>query len=139
MRLQIIASASTVYDIPWPPQFMSFISTLRVFLVDVVSITKANCAQPMNYYDSLLLVLVGLKVLLVLMLLGPWAWGKLVASDLNITSWCRQRSVRRQVRVDFACCADFRLRRWVGGTLHPGCSTQNHTRASDSCCGLDCV
>ena len=58
--VQIIASASTVYDIPWPPQFMSFISTMRVFLIDIVSITKANCAQPMNYYASMMLVLVGM-------------------------------------------------------------------------------
>ena len=38
--VQIIASGSAVYDIPWPPQFFSLISSLRLFLVDVVSITK---------------------------------------------------------------------------------------------------
>ena len=66
---------------------MTFISTLRIFLVDVVSITKANCAQPMNYYDSLVLVLAGLKFVLLLVLLASFAWGK-----------CRQRKARRQVR-----------------------------------------
>ena len=39
-RSQILSSGSGVYDIPWPQSFMAFISTLRVFLIDVVSITK---------------------------------------------------------------------------------------------------
>ena len=69
---QIIASASNAYDIPWPSNFNSFLSTLRIFLVDVVSITRTSCAQPMNYYASLATVLVGVKVVLLLMLLGPW-------------------------------------------------------------------
>ena len=77
MHCQIIASGSTVYDIPWPPEFMSFISTLRLFLVDVISITKASCAQPMNYYDSMVVVLLGMKIVLVLLLLGPWLWSTL--------------------------------------------------------------
>ena len=58
---------------------MSFTSSLRVFLVDVISITKANCAQPMNYYTSMLLVLVGLKVVLLLLLIIPLVWDKLSA------------------------------------------------------------
>ena len=57
--LQIIASASSAYSIPWPPSFNSLLSTLRIFLVDVVSITRTNCAQPMNYYGSLMTVLIG--------------------------------------------------------------------------------
>ena len=57
--LQIVASASSAYSIPWPPSFNSLLSTLRVFLVDVVSITRTNCAQPMNYYGSLMTVLIG--------------------------------------------------------------------------------
>ena len=61
---QIIASGSTAYDIPWPSGFMSFLDSLRVFLVDVISLTRANCAQPMSYYDSLVVVLVGFKIVL---------------------------------------------------------------------------
>jgi hypothetical protein len=38
----------------------------KVFLVDVISLTRANCAQPMSYFDSLLVLLVGLKIILVL-------------------------------------------------------------------------
>ena len=87
-----------MYDIPWPPQFMSFISTLRLFLIDVVSITKASCAQPMNYYDSMMLVLVGMQIVLLLLLLGPWVWGKISASQLNIVRRWQQRKVRSQVR-----------------------------------------
>ena len=86
---QIIASASAVYDIPWPPVFMSFASVLRVFLVDIISITKANCAQPMNYYASMMILLVGTKVVLVLMLVAPWVFYKV--GDC----WARRRHRRR--------------------------------------------
>ena len=51
-----------MYAIPWPPAFQSLLSALRVFLVDVVSITRTNCAQPMNYYASMVVVLVGVKL-----------------------------------------------------------------------------
>ena len=86
-----------MYDIPWPPQFMSFISTLRLFLIDVVSITKANCAQPMNYYDSMMVVLVGTKLVLLLLLLGPWLWGRLRRSRLGVMSRLTEHTVRRRV------------------------------------------
>ena len=59
LSLQIIASASTAYSIPWPPSFNRLLSTLRIFLVDVVSITRTNCAQPMTYYGSLMTLLIG--------------------------------------------------------------------------------
>ena len=98
-RGQIIASGSTVYDIPWPPQFMSFISTLRLFLIDVVSITKANCARPMNYYDSMMAVLVGTKLVLVLLLLGPWLWVRLRRSQLPVMRRRTERSVQKRVSV----------------------------------------
>ena len=69
---QIVASGSTVYKIPWPPAFQSFISSLRLFLADVISISKANCTQPTDYYAGMVVVFVGLKVLLALLLVGPW-------------------------------------------------------------------
>jgi hypothetical protein len=72
---------------------------MRLFLVDVVSITKANCAQPMNYYASLTLVLVGLKVALVVLLMGPWLWGKLTRSRFSVARRYQQHQVRRQISV----------------------------------------
>ncbi len=39
---------------------------MQVFLVDVISLTRANCAQPMSYFSSLLVLLLGLKILLLL-------------------------------------------------------------------------
>ena len=77
MYWQILASGSTAYEIPWPGSFSSFLSTLRLFLVDVISITRTNCAQPMNYYASMMAVLIGVKVVLVLMLCAPWLWGRM--------------------------------------------------------------
>ena len=93
--LQIIASASTAYTIPWPPAFTSFLSVLRVFLVDVVSITRTNCAQPLDYYASMTVVLVGVKVLLLLLLAGPAIWVR-----CRRRRWCDRlnvRAVQRQV------------------------------------------
>jgi hypothetical protein len=50
---------------PTPPS-LSLSTWWQVFLVDVISLTRANCAQPMNYFSSLLVLLLGLKLLLVL-------------------------------------------------------------------------
>jgi hypothetical protein len=95
--VQIIASANSAYDIPWPSAFRRFLSLLRVFLVDVVSITQASCAQPMNYYASMMVVCVGLKLALALLLLGPWAWSKLSVRGCRLTRAVRDAHVRRQV------------------------------------------
>lgn len=65
-RGQIVASGSTAYSIPWPPSFQRTLDAMKVFLVDIISLTRANCAQPMNYYDSMVVMLVGLKLLLLL-------------------------------------------------------------------------
>jgi hypothetical protein len=90
--VQIIASANSAYDIPWPDVFGSFLSSMRVFLVDVVSMTQANCAQPMDYYASMLIAVVGLKVALVILLFAPWLWSQCQARDC-----CLTRSVNAQL------------------------------------------
>ena len=38
--VQIISSANSVYDIPWPTSFSSFLDLLKVFMVDLITITK---------------------------------------------------------------------------------------------------
>ena len=68
---QILASANTAYSIPWPSAFQSFLSVMEVFLVDVISVFRANCATPMTYYDSLVVVLVSFKILLFCVVAGP--------------------------------------------------------------------
>ena len=78
--VQIIASGSTAYAIPWPASFQAFLNGLRVFLVDVISLTRASCAQPMTYFSSLVVVLVGFKILLALVLLAPLVMGRCVRS-----------------------------------------------------------
>ena len=99
LQSQIIASASAVYDIPWPPAFLSLISTLRIFLVDVVSLTKANCAQPMTFYASLVVILLGLKLALALLLVGPWLWGQLHRGSTSLSRWLRRRALYRHTAV----------------------------------------
>jgi hypothetical protein len=95
--VQIIASANSAYDIPWPSAFRRFLSLLRVFLIDVVAITQASCAQPMSYYASMMVVCVGLKIALALLLLGPWAWSKVAVLDCRLTRAVREVQVRRTV------------------------------------------
>ncbi len=46
-----------------------------------------------------MLVLVGLKVLLLLLLLGPWAWGQLLRSPVNVLRRWTDRNVQRRVAV----------------------------------------
>ena len=46
--------------------------------------SPANCAQPMTYYASLVLVLLGLKIVMVILLVLPLVWTKLVNSNLGI-------------------------------------------------------
>ena len=58
--LQIVASANSVYSIPWPSVFSNFLDLLKVFLVDVVTLTKANCARRMTYFESTAATLVRL-------------------------------------------------------------------------------
>jgi hypothetical protein len=105
--MQIVASANSVYDIPWPQSFRDFLDILKVgplvffvrwseyvfthtlsivpprsvsnlpsvralclgppsspcqlFLMDVVTVTRASCAQPLDFYQSLLLMLLTFK------------------------------------------------------------------------------
>ena len=96
---QIIASASAVYDIPWPASFLQLLSALRVFLVDVISITQANCAQPMTFYASLVVILLGLKLALALLLVGPWLWGQLHRGSTSLSRWLRRRALYRHTAV----------------------------------------
>jgi hypothetical protein len=101
--VQIIASANSAYDIPWPSTFRRFLSLLRVFLVDVVAVTQASCAQPMNYYASVMVVCVGLKLLLALLVLGPWAWSRFSARDSRVMRAVRgSQSFRRMSTIVFS-------------------------------------
>ena len=84
-----------MYDIPWPSTFLRYLSALRVFLVDVISITQANCAQPMTYYASLVVVLLGLKLALALLLVGPWLLGQLYRGSTSLSHWLRRRALYR--------------------------------------------
>jgi hypothetical protein len=83
--VQIIASANSAYSIPWPPVFSGFMLSLRVFLIDVASITQLGCSQPVTYYTSLCIALVGLKVALLALLLGPWLWRHMQLQQCKLT------------------------------------------------------
>ena len=58
----------------------------------------ANCAERMNYYSSMVLVFVGMKLVLALILVGPWLWGKMLGSSMAISRFIRRRKAVRQVQ-----------------------------------------
>ena len=73
---QVIASGSSVYDIPWPSSFARLLDSMQLFLIDVVSLTRADCTQPISFYGRVVVVLVAFKLMLIVLLAGPWAWHK---------------------------------------------------------------
>lgn len=66
--LQVIASANSAYNIPWPPAFKSLLDALQVVLVDIISLTRANCAQPMDYLMSVLVLVISFKIIIAIAL-----------------------------------------------------------------------
>ena len=52
----------------------------------------------MNYYSSMILVFVGMKLVLALILVGPWLWGKMLGSSMAISRFIRRRKAVRQVQ-----------------------------------------
>ena len=96
--LQIIASGSSVYSVPWPPLFQQFISSLRVCLVDGISLTKANCTHTLTFYDRMVIVFVALKVALVLLLGVPLLWKRLCGSSrFDVVNCIRARSINARL------------------------------------------
>ena len=51
----------------------------------------------MTYYSSLMLVLVGMKIVLLLLLVGPWLWGKLWSSRFGFAGRLRQRGLQQRI------------------------------------------
>lgn len=56
---------------PFLQSFGTYLDALKLFLVDVISLTKANCTSLMDYYQSLVLVLAGFKAALLLVVAAP--------------------------------------------------------------------
>lgn len=89
---QIIASGNTVYAIPWPPLFRGFLNGMRVFLIEIVSLTRANCTQPLSFYTGMVATLVVFKVVLVAIVVGPMLVHKL----------CQRKRLSREVEKAWA-------------------------------------
>ncbi len=65
--------------------------------MDIISITRANCAQPMNYYASLAVVLTGLALALASLLCLPWLWSLLARSSCRPVEMLSSRRVARKI------------------------------------------
>ena len=125
--LQIVATANSVYTIPWPPAFSSFLDLMKIFLVchrrssawwaeegmgmqiyvfawdactlttstvgrlplalfvmdchqvDIITITRTNCATRTTYFEQMLITLLIFKVLVLLALVLAWLEPKIKA------------------------------------------------------------
>ena len=44
-------------SIPWPDVFATFLNTLKVAMLDLLTLTRTGCATPMTFYDNLLVTL----------------------------------------------------------------------------------
>ena len=75
---------------------------------DVISLTKADCASPVTYYKSLLVTLIGFKLVLLTGIVGAWlahkfrrrlsrvkAWGVALVAQLTPRSRSRASSARK--------------------------------------------
>ena len=57
---------------PLAPDFSNLLDVMKVFMVDIITVTKANCAARMDYYQQLLLTLMVFKTVLAVVLLLAW-------------------------------------------------------------------
>ncbi len=74
---------------------------VQVFLVDVISLTRISCAQPMSYYTSLVVLLIGFKLTLAALLASSWLWQRyrVYGSCARLmASFKRQSAVRVRTR-----------------------------------------
>lgn len=46
------SSANSALTVPWPPVFSSFLNSMKVALLDLLTTTQAGCAAPMTFYDG---------------------------------------------------------------------------------------
>jgi uncharacterized membrane protein YgcG len=100
--VQIIAAANNAYDIPWPDTFANFLDNMRVFLIDIISLTRTNCTQRTDFYASLLVVLIGFKLVVVAVVVASWSlhkWRKKHMSARVMQRMCGVAWIRRLLRL----------------------------------------
>jgi hypothetical protein len=85
---QIVASANSAYNIPWPSSFASLLDVLKLFLIDVISLTKADCASPVMFYKTLLITLLGFKGILALAVVASYTLQRLRNNRASTGRWC---------------------------------------------------
>jgi hypothetical protein len=94
---------------------------LQLFLVDLITVTKANCAQPMNYYQSLLVTLISFKAFVVFFIVVAWLVPvvntrlRAYRQWLSVPKHLRSRSARRRSKRRIA--APMARRRSILGRL----------------------
>lgn len=95
--VQILASASAVYSVPWPPQVAALLDALRVSLLEIMTLLRVSCASPMTFYASFTLTLIVFKGLAAAVVIGM-AWNavlrrrKLAAKQSRRAARQRRRS-----------------------------------------------
>jgi hypothetical protein len=86
--VQIVAAANSAYSIPWPPSFASLQNAMKLFLIDVISLSKADCASPVLYYQTLLITLLGFKAIIIAAIAASYALQRLRERRARTGRWC---------------------------------------------------
>jgi hypothetical protein len=89
--VQIIAAANSAYSIPWPSSFAALQNVLKLFLIDVISLSKADCASPVMYYKTLLITLLGFKGIIFAAIAASYTLQRLRNNRASTGRWCGKR------------------------------------------------
>jgi len=65
---QIVAAGEALFSPQWPPPFSTFVSTLRVLLLQFAGLMRASCSEAMSFYTVIIGTMVAFKLVVVLIL-----------------------------------------------------------------------
>ena len=60
--LQIVGNANTAFAAPWPSQFVELATGMKVFMLELLTLTRTSCTTPVTFYTAFNVNVVGLTV-----------------------------------------------------------------------------
>jgi len=68
--LQIIGNANTAFSAPWPASFVTFANAMKVFMLELLALTRTSCATPVTFYTSFSFNVFGMTAVSLLIAIG---------------------------------------------------------------------
>lgn len=119
--VQVVGAANSSYTIAWPAAFNSLVAMLKVFLLQVVTVLRAECASSMTYYDSMLVTLL-LFVALISAVMAFMTWSRVQLEQKRFAksqSGLRHRTTWQALRL-LAWSRPLKPTTLVAGVCYPG-------------------